>query len=80
MYSWGINDCSQLGYELPQTVENSAMLQSAPRIVESLKARCIFIVDVTCGDNHSVATALDGTIYGWGSNQEGQLCISCVPG
>ena len=33
------------------------------------------MVDVGCGDNHSVITTIKETVYGWGSNNEGQLGI-----
>jgi hypothetical protein len=35
----------------------------------------LFAVDITCGDNHSVITTIKETVYGWGSNNEGQLGI-----
>jgi len=40
----------------------------------------IFAVDIATGENHSIITALDGKIYGFGSNHFGQLCILCFDG
>ncbi len=34
----------------------------------------LFVVDVACGENHSVVMTLDGTVFGWGCNVDGQLC------
>lgn len=35
--------------------------------------RGVSIVDMCCGENHTLALAKDGTLYGWGSDEQGQL-------
>jgi alpha-tubulin suppressor-like RCC1 family protein len=39
------------------------------------KLRCLKIVDITCGYNHSIAVSEKGRCYSWGNNEFGQLGI-----
>ena len=61
--SWGKNTYGQLGigdtenYDEPQLLEN---------IEET-------IVEIAVGDNHVLALTEEGTIYGWGLNNKGQV-------
>lgn len=31
------------------------------------------VIDICCGDGHSIAKTTEGNIYGWGSNLYGEL-------
>ncbi|PRP79060.1 putative E3 ubiquitin-protein ligase HERC4-like isoform 2 [Planoprotostelium fungivorum] len=42
-----------------------------PQLIEYLDS--MFIVDISCGDNHTVAVTNMGKVYTWGANQHGQL-------
>lgn len=35
--------------------------------------RGVVITSVCCGENHTLALAKDGTLYGWGCDEQGQL-------
>jgi len=34
------------------------------------------LVSFSCGDSHSIGTTIDGLVYGWGSNEKGQLGVN----
>ncbi len=65
IYCWGYNNFGQLGRgtdgNLSYTPEMNAFLSSK------------FIVDVKCGDWHSLALTSTGEVYAWGDNQFGQI-------
>lgn len=74
IFSWGRNHCGQLGLGHENDVYVPTLIEYfAPREVP---------VDISCGENHTIAlfsiTTLDGTgqrcvIYGWGDESRGQL-------
>jgi len=64
LYTWGGNDAGQLGY----TTQGS--FQSTPRRVESGARNYVM---VSAGQKHSVALGIDGSVWCWGANNEGQL-------
>lgn len=75
LYSAGVNDNCQLGYQ-----------SASPDIeVESSPMKCSPIpLEVTCsgtfttisaGEKHAIAVTKDGQMIVWGSNEFGQLCI-----
>ena len=35
--------------------------------------RGVIITSISCGENHSLALAKDGIVYGWGCDEQGQL-------
>jgi alpha-tubulin suppressor-like RCC1 family protein len=74
IYSWGASACGQLGLqdikEMPTDAEGYPY-QPEPRLIETLMG--INIVQVACGDAHSVALSSDGMIYSWGGGGCGQL-------
>jgi alpha-tubulin suppressor-like RCC1 family protein len=73
VFTWGNNDCGQLGYDLPTTPgrEEEAIQTSPRRIFGSLKKETI--IGVAASRIHSVAYT-DSALYTWGRN-EGQLGI-----
>jgi alpha-tubulin suppressor-like RCC1 family protein len=72
VFTWGNNDCGQLGYDLPKTSLEEETIQTYPRrIFGPLKKE--IIVGVAASRIHSVAYT-DSALYTWGKN-EGQLGI-----
>ncbi|QKG51407.1 hypothetical protein GKZ67_00910 [Hymenobacter sp. BRD67] len=66
-YAWGANNNGQLGIgtttssSTPVAVSQGAM-PTGTRLVQ-----------IAAGNYHAVALAADGTVYAWGSNNDGQL-------
>ena len=67
VYSWGASACGQLGLssmrDLPTDIEGYPY-QPTPRIVDLLSN--IKIVQIACGDAHTVALTNDGKLFSWG--------------
>ena len=64
---WGSNSRGQLG-------NKSSTDSSTPTVVvQSSGAAISGFVDVAVGDSHSCALKSDGTVWCWGSNDQGQL-------
>ncbi|KAM9801626.1 putative E3 ubiquitin-protein ligase HERC6 [Neosynchiropus ocellatus] len=66
VYSWGAKDDGQLGL-LP----HKWMFCDKPSVVSFLAP--FAVVQVSCGDSHSVALTQGGDVFSWGSNCHGQL-------
>jgi alpha-tubulin suppressor-like RCC1 family protein len=65
--SWGMNNHGQLG-------TGDRQMRAAPALVEPLGALAgKRVVAVTAGFYHSLALCDDGTVVGWGYNDEGEL-------
>ncbi|XP_075163815.1 HECT and RLD domain containing E3 ubiquitin ligase 4 isoform X2 [Haematobia irritans] len=67
IFSWGHNDYGQLG------LANGQDLVTQPKIVRSLISKNV--IQIACGNNHSLALTNCGELYAWGSNIYGQLGI-----
>ncbi|XP_030385071.1 probable E3 ubiquitin-protein ligase HERC4 isoform X2 [Scaptodrosophila lebanonensis] len=65
--SWGDNDCGQLGQATDQEIIE------LPKIVRYLVSKTV--VQIACGNNHSLALTCCGELYSWGSNIYGQLGV-----
>uniref|UniRef100_B4N542 GK20388 n=1 Tax=Drosophila willistoni TaxID=7260 RepID=B4N542_DROWI len=65
--SWGDNDCGQLGQSTDQSIIE------LPKIIRSLVSK--HVVQIACGNNHSLALTSCGELYSWGSNIYGQLGV-----
>lgn len=65
IFCWGDNSFGQLGLDvLPNIVR-------IPKIVKALGANVV--IQIACGQKHTVALTNNGEVYSWGSNNEGQL-------
>ena len=60
VFTWGYNDCGQLG-------QDDRLLRISPTPIKSLK-NTIFI-DISCGNQHCLALDVEGKVYSWGRNQ-----------
>ncbi|XP_032598724.1 probable E3 ubiquitin-protein ligase HERC4 isoform X1 [Drosophila grimshawi] len=65
--SWGDNECGQLGHASDQDVVQ------LPKTVRALVSKTV--VQIACGNNHSLALTCCGELYAWGSNIYGQLGV-----
>jgi len=65
LFSWGSDAHGQLG------VNGGKGLQTVPKTVKHLATSTI--VQVACGENHTLALTYDGQLFSWGSNSFGQL-------
>ena len=62
VYSWGAGAMGQLGH--PQKKR-----QALPKIVKGLEKANV--VQISCGESHALALSEAGTLYGWGSSENG---------
>ena len=69
LFSWGMNDHGQLGIER----FNKNQKLYCPRLIKTLID--VNIVQVCCGDRHSLVLTEEGVVYGWGDNGWGQTGI-----
>jgi hypothetical protein len=67
VYSWGQNDCGQLGFNNIKS-SNEAKLLS----VEESKIKLKFL-QIACGERHSLLLSTNKKVYAFGSNEFGQL-------
>ncbi len=67
LFSWGSNSVGQLGHGLG---ESSSTLYN-PRRVDSL--RNVSVVGMVAGQSHSLCYSIDNDLFGWGSNEMGEL-------
>ena len=71
VYGWGCNDQGQLGREYDHmTTLNSSKYFFKPKIIEFSSER---VEELSCGANHCLALTEEGKVYGWGSNEYGQI-------
>lgn len=70
VYSWGLGKAGQLGH-------GDRASQSAPKRVDALGGICI--EQIAAGENHSLALADDGRLFGFGRANVGQLGAAQTP-
>jgi alpha-tubulin suppressor-like RCC1 family protein len=63
LYAQGNNYYGQLG-------DGTTQDRTTPTVINGLPAN---VVQIAAGSRHSLAVTADGTVYAWGSNDEGQL-------
>ncbi|GAB6023588.1 putative E3 ubiquitin-protein ligase herc3 [Chamberlinius hualienensis] len=66
VYSWGSNNCGQLGD--PSSVGESSPI---PRLVKGIATKKV--VQISCGSEHCFVLTDYGSVYCWGNNSHGQL-------
>eukprot|EP00434_Breviolum_minutum_P029919 symbB.v1.2.026454.t1/scaffold2646.1/size74176/4 len=76
LYCWGANSCGQLGIMNPDDPRirkdpDGIPHLPTPAIVEALADQRI--VDIACGEAHSLAVSATGNLYSWGACSCGQL-------
>uniref|UniRef100_A0A336LYC2 CSON004352 protein n=1 Tax=Culicoides sonorensis TaxID=179676 RepID=A0A336LYC2_CULSO len=64
VFSWGSNELSQLGFETENDV-------TTPKIIRTLATKRV--IQIACGQFHSLALTDSGDLYAWGANGYGQL-------
>ena len=75
IYSWGKGEGGQLGLPFDQLVKNTERNQlycMAPRRIKGALEHKV-VVQVACGDAHSLALTQDGLVFAWGYSYHGQL-------
>ncbi|XP_016016524.2 probable E3 ubiquitin-protein ligase HERC6 [Rousettus aegyptiacus] len=65
VFAWGAGSEGQLG------IEECKEKIFTPKKIKTLTG--IKIIQVSCGDYHSLALSEDGQVYSWGKNSQGQL-------
>eukprot|EP00553_Chaetoceros_curvisetus_P004275 CAMPEP_0204630724 /NCGR_PEP_ID=MMETSP0717-20131115/21103_1 /ASSEMBLY_ACC=CAM_ASM_000666 /TAXON_ID=230516 /ORGANISM="Chaetoceros curvisetus" /LENGTH=539 /DNA_ID=CAMNT_0051648079 /DNA_START=33 /DNA_END=1652 /DNA_ORIENTATION=- len=80
LYSWGSTSAGRCGHgdrNADGVVLKSALKMrngiSLPKRIEAL--RNVRIVQVTCGDAHTLALSGSGRVFSWGNNSSGQLGV-----
>ena len=68
LFSWGKNDHGQLGIGC---VDNDLLYK--PQLIQSFVD--VKIVQVCCGERHSLVLTEEGVVYGWGDNCYGQTGV-----
>ncbi|EGC39089.1 hypothetical protein DICPUDRAFT_148108 [Dictyostelium purpureum] len=72
LYTFGSNDCGQLGFKL---LENQKYI-TTPQPVDYFKNNSIKIKNCSGGWSHSLACDVNGFVYSWGSNSHSQLGLT----
>lgn len=67
IFTWGSDHNGQVGHQLGQQI------QATPKILKPLAT--LHVVQIACGQKHSIALTTGGQIYAWGANDYGQLGI-----
>ncbi|XP_030837223.1 probable E3 ubiquitin-protein ligase HERC3 [Strongylocentrotus purpuratus] len=76
VYSWGRNDVGQLGIRKKKKRHHNRSQTTQdlkPRLIEELSN--YDVIQIACGDDHSLALTRDRRLFSWGSNSHGQLGV-----
>ena len=68
LYSWGNNSSCQCGFDMNETVCGNII---SPKNIYELNNKNI--IEVSCGNEHTLALSLKGDVYSWGSVNDGVL-------
>ncbi|KAK9685781.1 HECT-domain (ubiquitin-transferase) [Popillia japonica] len=71
VFAWGSDHQGQLGLQL-----GSDSIQPVPKILKALAT--YHVIQIACGENHSIALTNNGDLFSWGANNYGQLGIGTV--
>ena len=72
VYAWGVDNRGQLA------TGDLTGKHNMPVHIPALDGKAI--ISVVAGDGHNLALSSDGTVYGWGWNEDGQLGVGdCLP-
>lgn len=79
VFCWGANSCGQLGISNPEDLRihkdpDGIPHLPTPAMIEGLMD--FRIVDIACGEAHSLAVTSTGDLYSWGACSCGQLGLS----
>ncbi|KAK7604754.1 hypothetical protein V9T40_005940 [Parthenolecanium corni] len=73
VFSWGNNDCGQLGHSENSTVDHyNYFVTNTPCQVKGI-IEGKTVIEIACGGEFSVVLLNDGKVLTWGSNEFGQL-------
>ena len=70
LYTFGYNGCGQLGLGTIQKHDHDKAY--SPMVIPYFKENYIKIKDISCGFQHNLALDLNGNVWSWGYNGEGQ--------
>eukprot|EP01035_Chromulina_nebulosa_P017265 gene17265-22797_t len=74
IYSFGKNDYGQLGHNNRIPLNDPKLLETIDLSLQiPLKDLANTVVDVCCGQGHTLLLTKSGRIYSWGDNRRGQL-------
>lgn len=76
VWSWGANQYGQLGLDNAGGDAVSPDGRTSPAMVTGIPAT---ITAISAGSRYSLAMAVDGQVYAWGSNDSGQLGDPTLP-
>lgn len=66
VFTWGHGGDGQLGL-------SNYQVQTMPAMVKGLQGENV--IDIVCGEKHTVALTAGGDVFAWGDNTRGQVCI-----
>ena len=72
-YAWGYNGYGQLGDETRTSRNTPVMVRTPDRKTYPDLPEDFTYVQVSAGDDHSLALGSDGYVYAWGNNSNGEL-------
>ena len=64
VYSWGYGGDGQLGH-------GDFQIQTMPMVIKAVSGEGV--IDISCGDKHTLALTSGGDVYSWGDGSLGQL-------
>ena len=68
LYSWGNNSCCQCAFESSENTNGNILF---PRNIPELNDKNI--IEISCGNEHTLALSNKGEVYSWGSISDGVL-------
>lgn len=76
VYGWGDNSSKQIG-DVDSTSQGSEGYEDVREIVKRSSDR--YIVDASCGNDHTVLLSREGHLYSCGSDKWAQQCVTAEP-